>query len=58
MKRNLRFGTEFPILAKNNSTDSRIEGKVFSNCKNTETDKFILAVKRNLLKCEMEIGKS
>ena len=46
MKRNLRFGTEFPIstlllsiLAKNNSTDSRIEGKGFTNCKNTETGK-------------------
>ena len=45
MKRNLRFEMEFPIskffclLAKNNSTDSRIEGKGFTNSKNSETGK-------------------
>ena len=45
MKRNLKFETECPIstfllsiLAKNNSTDSRIERNGFTNCKNTETE--------------------
>ena len=42
MKRNLRFEMEFPIstfllsiLAKNNTTDSRIDGKGFTNCNKT-----------------------
>ena len=59
MKRNLSFEMEFPLstfllsISKNNSTDSRIEGKGYTNYKNTETGK----TKTGYFGCEVEFAE-